>query len=169
MIGDAMPHGHCLDLVMRDVDRRGAEATLNRDDVCPGLDAERGIEIGEGFVHQEHLRIANDGPRQRNPLALASGKLSWFAIQECLQPERFSGFPAAQLSFFAWHPLLTKGELDVPPHRHVGVERIALEDHGDVTILRSDVVDYGIPDRDGSVGHVLETGDHAQSCGLPAS
>ena len=50
----------------------------------------------------------------------------------------------------------------------MGIERIALEDHGYVTISRSHIVHHGISDGDASERHVLETGNHAKSRGLAA-
>ena len=54
--GDAVAHRHGLDLVVGDVERGGAEAALQLDDVGPGLHPQRGIEVGERLVHQEDQR-----------------------------------------------------------------------------------------------------------------
>src|SRR5262249_12015097 len=54
-------------------------------------------------------------------------------------------------------------------HRHVRIERVVLEDHGDVTVLGRYVVDHGPVDEDLALGRVLEARDHAQRCALTAS
>ena len=41
------------------------------------------------------------------------------------------------------------------------VEGVALEDHGDVTVLRGDVVDDLVADQQGAVGDLLEPSNHA--------
>ena len=48
------------------------------------------------------------------------------------------------------------------------VERVALEDHGDVTPLRRQVVDDALADPDDAVADVLEPGDHAERRRLAA-
>ncbi len=45
-------------------------------DLDPHLDAQLGVEIGERFVEQEHLRLAHDGAADGDALALAAGELS---------------------------------------------------------------------------------------------
>ena len=54
-------------------------------------------------------------------------------------------------------------------HRHVRVERVRLEDHGDVAAARGEVGDLAVADPDLSAGHVLEPGDHPQEGRLAAS
>ena len=49
------------------------------------------------------------------------------------------------------------------------IERIVLEHHGDVAILRRHVVDDVAVDRDLAAGDFLEAGDHAQRRRLAAA
>ena len=53
--------------------------------------------------------------------------------------------------------------------RHVRVERVVLEHHGDVAVLRRHVVDDVAADRDLAAGDLLEPGDHAQRRALAAA
>ena len=53
--------------------------------------------------------------------------------------------------------------------RHVRVERVVLEDHRDVAVLRRQVVDDLVADPHGAVGDVLEPGDHAERRRLAAA
>ena len=46
--------------------------------------------------------------------------------------------------------------------RHLRVERVVLEHHGDVAILRRQVVDDPSADRDLAAGNIFESRDHAQ-------
>jgi len=48
----------------------------------------------------------------------------------------------------------------------VRVERVGLEDHGDVAILRRDVVDHSFADPDGAVADLFQAGEHPQGGGL---
>ncbi len=54
-------------------------------------------------------------------------------------------------------------------HRHVRVERIVLEHHGDVAVARPHVVDHLAADRDLAVADVLEAGDGPQQRALAAA
>lgn len=59
---DANPvtHGHRLDLVMCDVDHGGAQTTMQTCQFAAHADAQRGVEIRQGFVEQEHLGLPDD-------------------------------------------------------------------------------------------------------------
>jgi hypothetical protein len=60
-------------------------------------------------------------------------------------------------------------EGDVLADAEVGVERVVLEDHRDVALLRRQVVDDAAADRHRAVGDVLEPRDHAERRRLPAA
>src|SRR5690606_29520642 len=59
-------------------------------------------------------------------------------------------------------------EGDVVAHRHVRVQRVGLEDHRDVAVLRCPLVDTLAGDAQFTVGDVLETGDHVERGGFSA-
>jgi hypothetical protein len=50
----------------------------------------------------------------------------------------------------------------------VRVERVALEDHGDIAVARWDVVDDAVADQHDAFGDLLEAGDHSESGRLAA-
>ena len=79
---DLVGHGHGLDLVVGDIDRRGLEALVQFLDLGAHLDAKLGVEIGERLVEQENLRIAHDRPAHGDTLALAAGELARIACQQ---------------------------------------------------------------------------------------
>ena len=51
----------------------------------------------------------------------------------------------------------------------MGIEGVVLEDHGDITILRSDIVHEGSIDIQLAVGNILKSRNHAKGGGLAAS
>jgi hypothetical protein len=54
-------------------------------------------------------------------------------------------------------------------HRHGRVERVGLEHHGNVPVLRRDVVDDAAIDRDRAATGLLEAGNDVQQCGFAAA
>ena len=59
---------HRLDLVMRYVDDGRARLLVQALDFDPHVYAEFGVEIGQRFVEQEHLRLAHESPAHRDAL-----------------------------------------------------------------------------------------------------
>ena len=55
-----------------------------------------------------------------------------------------------------------QAEAEILLDRHVRIERVVLEHHGDVAILGRQVGHDAIADQDLAVGDLLEPGDHAQ-------
>ena len=133
------------------------------------LHSQLGIEVGQRLVHEESGGLTHDGPTHRHTLPLATRQCLWLALQVFLDLEDVGGLmdPALDLVLGELPQLETEGHVVVD--RHVGVEGIVLEDHGDVAILGSDIVDHLVPDLHRALGDVLETGDHPQDGRLAAS
>ena len=73
---------------MRDVNHcRFRHLLLELRNFDPGRDSQRSIQIGKRLVEQEHLRIANDRPSDRDALPLASGQSFGEAVEIVLQLE----------------------------------------------------------------------------------
>jgi hypothetical protein len=89
--GDTVAHRHGLDLVVGDVDRGDAEATLQRGDLGAGLHAELGVEVGQRLVHEEDLRGADDGAAHGDALALATGEGLRLAVEVLGEVEDLGG------------------------------------------------------------------------------
>ena len=68
---DAVTERHGLRLVVGDVDECGVDAGAELDDLSAHLVTELGVEVGQRLVHQQDLRIADDGAADGDALALA--------------------------------------------------------------------------------------------------
>jgi hypothetical protein len=166
---DPVGHRHRLDLVMGDVDGRGAEALVQLADLGAHLDAQLGVEVRERLVEQEHLRVAHDGTPHRDALALAARKLARIARKIGLKPEDGGGLGHARLDIGLGHPLHPQGKTHVRRDRLVRIEGVVLKDHGDVALGRRQVVDDAPADPDRAARDALEARDHAQERRLSAS
>ena len=166
---DLVGHRHRLDLVVGDVDGRHLEALVQRLDLRAHLHAQLGVEIGERLVEQEHLRIAHDGAAHGDALPLAARELAGIAVQQLLEAEDLRRPQHLPVHHRGRRLGELQGERHVVEHGHVRVERIVLEHHGDVAVLRRQRIDHPLADGDLARGDVLEAGDHAQQRGLAAA
>ena len=154
-----------------EMDARVEEAAkmLQLDQLGPGLGPQLGVEVGQRLVHQEGHRSPDDGPGQRDPLALAAGELAGLAVEQGRQPELLGRLLDHRRPLLLRHLAGAEGELDVRPHGLVGVQRVALEHHRDVPVLRLHVVHRLAGDGDDALGRVLEAGEHPQQRRLAAA
>ena len=53
--------------------------------------AQLGVEVGQGLVEQEHLRLAHDGAAHGHALALAAGEFARLALQQVAQFQDLGG------------------------------------------------------------------------------
>ncbi len=129
---DAMPEGHRLDLIVGDVHGGGAEAGVERGELSAHADPELCVEVRERLVHQERLRLPHDRAAHRYALPLAAGERGRPAVEHALEAQHVRHVVDAA------HDLVLRGLPDLQPvaevlaHGHVRVERVGLEDHGDV-------------------------------------
>ena len=138
-------------------------------DLYPHLDAEHGVEVGERLVEEEDLRLAHQRPADRHALALAAGELRRPPVEQPLELEHRGDLVGALLDERLRRLGDAQAEGDVLRHRHMRVERVGLEDHGDPALGRRHVGDVGAGDMDGALGHRLEPGDHPEQRGLAAA
>ena len=167
--GDAVAHREGLGLVVRDVDRGDAEAALERRDLGAGLHAQLGVEVRQRLVHEEHLRLTHDRAAHGDALTLTTGERLRLAAEVGLEVEQLGGLEDALGALL----LADAGDLEREAHvlgdGHVRVQRVVLEDHRDVAVLRRDVGDVAIADQDAAVVDLFEAGEHAQRGRLAAA
>jgi hypothetical protein len=166
--GDAVAHGHRLDLVVRHVHGRHLQPLDERLDLAAHRHAQLRVEVRQRFVHQERLRLPDDRATHRDALPLAAAELLRLAVEQCLDREQLGRLPDAPLDLCLRHAREPQAEGDVLRDRHVRVERVALEHHGDVAILLRHVVHTTAADEEVARADLLEPGDHPQRRGLPA-
>ena len=133
---------HGLGLVVGDVYGRDAETALQPQDLGAHLAAQLRVEVGQRFVEQERVGLADDGPAHRHPLALAAGELRRLAV-EVLLSSRVSAdsLTSLRISSSECLPCNRSGKAMFSNTRQVRVERVILEHHRQVAVARRLVVD----------------------------
>ncbi len=167
--GDAMAHRHRLDLVVGDVDGGDVEVLLQLHDLCAGLDAQLGVQVGQRLVHEEDLRLADDRAAHRHTLALATGEVLRLAVEELGEVEDLGGAldPLGDLGLGTL--LDRQRKAHVLPHGHVWVQGVVLEDHRDVAVTRLFAGDVASTDGDDAGVGRFQTGQGTQGGGLTAT
>ena len=123
------------------------ELALQPADLGTHLHAQLGVEVRQRLVHQERRRLADDRPAHRHPLALATGELAGLAIEHRFELQRARRLVDPLLRLVRRHTGELQRIADVLAHGHVRVQRVALEDHGDVALAWLGVGDVATVDR----------------------
>ena len=167
---DAVGKRHRLGLVVGDVDHRAVgHRGLELGDLDPGGHAQRGVQVRQGLVEQINLGVAHDGPADGDALALPARQGLGQAVQiggQLQHPARAVG-GLLHLGARLARDLQRKGH--VVAHRHVRIQRIGLEHHGDAPLGGRDVVHPLPVDLQRAGADPLQPGDHAQKGGFPAA
>ena len=100
--------------------------------------------------------------RSRNPLALAARELPGLSLQQPLQAQDLGDLQHLLAGLVLGRAAQLQADAEVLLHRHVGVERVALEHHRDIAILGREIGDHPIADQDLAVGEVFEAGGEAR-------
>ena len=164
--GDAIGHAHRLDLVVRDIDERPAEVALEPLQLCAHLEAEQGVECGQGLVEQERARVPDERAPERDPLTLAARQLRRLALEQVLDMELGRCLADSPRDLGLRHLRLPEGERQVVVDRLVGVKSEVLEHDRDVPVPRIDVRDALAVEVDVALVRPLETDDRSQQRGL---
>ena len=112
---------HSLGLVMGDIDEGRVHLLAQLEDFRAHLVAELGVQVGEGFVHQEYLGLPDDGPADGNSLALAAGERLGLPLEQLRDIQDLRRLTDLLVD----NPLRKFPQLqavgDVVVHRHMGV------------------------------------------------
>jgi len=166
---DAVGERHSLDLVVGDIDAGGLEGHVQALDLRAHVDAQLGVEIGQRLVEEEELGLAGDGAADGDTLALAAGQFLRLAVEEGLDLQDLGGALDRRGDAGARRAAHLEAEAEILAHRHVRIERVVLEDHGDVAFARRHVVDHLVVNDDLAARYRFEPGDHPQNRALAAA
>ena len=162
----AVGQGHRLDLVVGHVDRRDRQFVAEVLDLGPRRYPQLGIEVGQRFVHQEHVGFAHDGAGKRHTLTLPTGQFGRLAVQEIVQLDHCRGAAHLFVMGFGVDTAHLQWKADVFIDVHIRIERVALEHHGHVAILGLQVIDPLAIDQDFAIRGILQPRDHSHRRGF---
>ncbi len=162
-----MAERHRLGLVVGDIDRRHAEPRLERCDVGAHLHTELRVEVRERLVHEEDARVAHDRAAHRYALPLAAGQLARLALEIRRQAEHLRDLVHAPVALRLLDARDLQRERDVRGNGEIRIERVVLEHHRDVALLRRIVGHVALADPDRAAVDLLEPREHPQRRCLP--
>src|SRR5690349_21558576 len=127
------------------------------------------IEIGQGFVQQQHRRATNQGAGQGDALSLAARKFHLVTWQTVEQAKQLRDVLDSFLDLRLRDVPKGQAEGHVVVSCQVRVEGGALKHHGDVTLLGLDSVHAFAIYGDAAGSRVVQSGDKPQQGGLSAA
>jgi hypothetical protein len=160
---------HRLFLVVGDVQRQDAELALNPADFRAHLDPELGVEVGERFVQQQHRGAVDQRAGDRHALLLAARERGGLARSERVEPECPQHLVHAPADFGPGHAARSQAVGRVLEHAEMREQRVGLEHHADVALLRRHARVVAAVEGDRPAGNRLEPRDHPQRGGLAAA
>ena len=168
--GDPVGERQRLLLVVRDVDEGDGRARC-----CDALDL--ALQLGRAASCRAPRAarpaaargLEDQRARQRHALLLAAGKLCGQRSRKAASCTSSSVSPHLAVALGAARPRNSQREGDVLGHRHVREQRIALEHHAEVALLRRQGGDVAAVQQHGARAGRDEAGDHHQDGGLAAA
>ena len=142
---------------------------MKADQLCAHLHAQLCIQVRKGFIHQKYLGVPDNGPAQSHTLPLSAGKSLGLPIQIRLNPQNSRRFTNLFVNGFFIHLLVLQGKGEILVHAHMRIQCIILEYHGNIPVLCLHPVYKLLVNPQFPGGNVLQTGNHAQGCGLSAA
>ena len=138
---DFLTDCHCLNLVMRYIDKGGFINLMDLDKLAAGKSAELGIQVGKRFIQQKVRRFFHQRTAKRHSLPLPAGEFTRISGAVLAQAEDIQRPVQPLLLFIFRYFGNLKAEQNIGFNSHMRIKSIILENHGDITILRLHFID----------------------------
>ena len=134
--GQPVAEGERLGLVVGDEHGREAEPTVELVDLGPHLIAEAGVEVAERLVEEHEVGSGDESTGEGDALLLATAELGRIAVEQRAAVDERGRLldPPVLQAVLDLAGLQRVG--DVLAHRHVRPQRVRLEHHADVALVR---------------------------------
>ena len=154
---------------MGDEDSGDLHFLLDAADLLPGLHPQFGVQVGKGFVQQQHLGPLDQGAGNGHTLLLPAGKGFGFAVQQTFQMDHLGHLFRPVPGFGLGDLAVDQREHNVFQHGHVGVQGVVLEHKPDLPVLRGDGGHVVIPEQDAAPAGFGQARKHEQRGGFSAA
>ena len=131
---------------MGNVDNGGLQSLVKLGNLNTHLSSQLCIQVGQRLVHQEYLGAADNGASHGNTLSLAAGKSLWLTVQQMLQVENLGCVMHFLVNFILRRLSQFQTESHIVIYRHMWIQSIVLEYHGDISVLWFNVINQLIVD-----------------------
>ena len=138
-------------------------------DLGTHLDTKLCIQVGQRFVHEQDLRVTDNGTSHGNTLSLAAGKSLRLAVKQFIKVKDLGCFINLFLDLILRNLAKLQSESHVVKYGHMRIQSVVLEDHGDIAVFRLDIVHDLVVNLQGSGRDVLKSCDHTKGCGFSAA
>ena len=154
-------HGQSLELIVGHIERGHAEIHLQALQLAAHTRAKLGVQVCDRLVEQEHLWLTHDGAADSDTLFLPATEFLRAPVQKMVDFQKlgrllypFGDFLRADFGEF-------ERVGDIVKHGLVRIKRIVLKHHGDISILRGEVVDHIAAEAYCACRYMFKTRDHA--------
>ena len=159
---DAVAHGERFFLVVRHVEERDVELTLEALELELHLLAQLEIERTQRLIEQQDLGTVDQGACDGDALLLAAGQLIGLAALKAAELHQIEHLHHALADLVFGDLLHLEAIGHVVEDRHVREQRVALEHGVDVTLKRLLVGNVGAGEQDLARGGLFKAGNHTQ-------
>ena len=154
---------------MGDVDGGDAHRVLDVLDDGAHLHPELCVQVGEGLVEEQHVRLDAEGAGQGHALLLAAGEALGQTVGILVDLHELHELVGLLGDLGLGQLLVLQAELHVLAHGEMGEDGVILEDHADVALGGVQVVDALVVEVEVAALDAVEARDHPQKGGLAAA
>ena len=138
-------------------------------ELSTGLNTQLGVQVGEGLIEEEYFRLADDRAANSNTLSLATGEFLGFTIEQVFDTERVSRFLDTAIDIRLIEFTQFEAKCHVIVNGHMGIESITLENHCNIAVFRSYIVDDLVANQNFTIRDFFEACQTAQGGGFAAA
>ena len=164
--GHPVGQGHGFNLIVGYIERCNAKGVLHMLQFSPHVAAQFGIEIGQGLIHQEHRRAADDGAGQGHTLFLTTRQFAGVAVQQRFKLHLRCCLADCDFHFCGIDFAHFQRKANILAHCLVRIKRVGLEHHRYVAVFRQYFGYVSFANPHVARGCSFETAENAQRCGF---
>ena len=132
-------------------------------DLRPHRRTEFCVQVGKRLIQQEYGRITDHGASKSHPLPLSAGQFFWLTVQQVFQVKDLRRLMYTTVDLRLVFLTKIQPKRDILIYIHMRIERIVLEYHRNIPILRRHLIHQAVSDIYLALRDCLKPRDHTQS------